>query len=186
MAKFYIKKTLDTNNAQSDGFAQDISGNLITTSPGSIELPRGNTGERPTSDTQGQLRYNTDLKEAEGLINTIWERIRTVRPASIIVENLGVGDDTKTVFGPLNINYSYSYIRNNGYAPQNLIVYVENVWQCPYFSVSVPGNYYLDDGSSPGVGGTTGRTYVIFTSPVPLDKPVYCLYGFDGYFPPAA
>ena len=44
---------------------------------GAIEVPLGNTANRPTSPTNGALRYNTDITDIEGYINSAWVPLST-------------------------------------------------------------------------------------------------------------
>lgn len=125
--KFYKRKSLDKHNPMDNGFAQNISGDLLTTSKTSLQLPSGLQTDRPTALSEGQVRYNQDINEIEAYVNGIWERIRTVRPAPIVVQNLGSGNYLTTIFGPLNPEFQKSYIQGSA----NVMVYVDNVYQIP-------------------------------------------------------
>ena len=98
---------------------------------------------------------------------TGWEKIRTVRPAPITVQNLGDGDYAKTVFGPLKYASGENY--TNYTNPQNIFVYIENVFQIP------ATNYTLLQNGDQTVS-------IQFTSAVP-NKPVTAILGYDGNFP---
>jgi len=44
---------------------------------GAIEVPLGNTSNRPSAPTNGALRYNTDINDVEGYINNSWTPFST-------------------------------------------------------------------------------------------------------------
>lgn len=125
--KFYKRKPIDRHNPIDSGWAVEANGDVVTNSSSAMELPSGVTNERPATVVDGQLRYSETLNEAEGQINGVWERIRTVRPATITAQNLGYGNYLNDLFGPLNPDYDPSYVAG----PNNVMVYVDNVYQIP-------------------------------------------------------
>jgi hypothetical protein len=171
-------------------------GQIITTSPVSLQLPAGETVYRPgdtnlpaVSPSEGMIRYNVDLEDMEAFIRGTWERVRTVRPATIAVQNLGNGDYSSFIFGPLNPDYEQSYLAGS----QNIMTYIDNVYQIPetnYTVISTPpdmtktvtrdaditsstlvisGGQNIIDGmtiSAPGLmtGTTVVQTYTYFTT----------------------
>lgn len=146
--KFYKRQSLNYHNPQDNTFAVESDGRVIAETSASIRIPVGSIGDRPDDDSVGQLRYNTSYKDFEGLVETIWERIRTVRPANITVQNLGNGNYFSTDFGPLNSDYQASYDKG----PENIMVYVDNVFQ-------IPGtNYVLTEDPVPSSAITTATT----------------------------
>lgn len=170
--KFVKRLPLDRSNPQDDRWAVLQDGRIITDTKVAIRLPVGGDQDRPTINENGDIRYNEDLKEYEVYNGqspgTGWEKIRTVRPAPITVQNLGDGDYAITVFGPLRYSTNEAY--TNYTSPQNILVFVENVYQIPvlnYTLIQTPGN----------------TVSIQFTSPPP-NKRVTALLGFDGYFPP--
>jgi hypothetical protein len=146
--KFYKRQSLSYHNPQDNTFAVEADGRVIADTNASIRLPSGSTGDRPDDDSVGQLRHSTTLNDFEGLVETVWERIRTVRPANITVQNLGNGNYFSTDFGPLNNNYQPSYDKG----PENIQVYVDNVFQIPVT------NYVLTEDPSPVSAVTTATT----------------------------
>jgi hypothetical protein len=132
--KFYKRNSLNPKDPMSNNFAVDSNGMILTKSVIGMELPSGSTANRP-GDTNfpteplvtGTVRYNSDLRDLEVYQRNQWERIRTVRPATITVQNLGNGDYASTIFGPLNSDYAASY----AVGAQNIMVYVDNVYQIP-------------------------------------------------------
>lgn len=52
-----------------------LTGNLAISATGSITIPVGTTAQRPTSPSDGMLRYNTTTAQFEGYTNNIWGSI---------------------------------------------------------------------------------------------------------------
>jgi hypothetical protein len=125
--KFYKKLPLDNHAPTSNRLSLLVDGRLVTDSTNSFELPRGPKLDRPPQIVNGQIRYSTTLNEIEARVNDVWEKIRTVRPATLAVQNLGVGNNQVDTFGPLNTEYSPSYAAGDA----NAMVYVDNVYQIP-------------------------------------------------------
>jgi len=150
--KFYKRQSIDSHNPQDDKFAVEADGRLISDSTKSFRLPGGMTSERPTNPDAGQIRVNTDLDDLETRVRTLWERVRTVRPASITVQNLGSGNYFSTIFGPLNSSYDRSYDPTYNGGAANIMVYVDNVYQIPGI------NYDLITDPSPVTAATTATT----------------------------
>jgi hypothetical protein len=175
--KFYKRLPLDSKNIQSNTFAVESDGQIVTDTKVSLQVPVGTNGDRPVTFKDGQIRYSSTLNEYE-IYNGSgdgqgWEIIRTIRPAKISVNDLGFGDYEKTVFGPLQ--YSTGELYENFQNPQNILVFVENVFQ-------IPGvNYQLIQ----DLGGVAIEFIISGTdTPPPSNKKVIALLGFDGYYPP--
>lgn len=168
--KFIKRKSIDNSNPRNNAWAVEADGTIVTDTKKSLQLPAGTTGERPDTFFVGQVRYNTDINEYE-VYNNLgdglgWERMRTLRPAKITVQNLGVGDYTTTVFGPLLYRDGTPY--DNHTDPENIFVYIENVFQIP------TTNYIL-------IGGP-GSVSIEFTS-APPNKTITAIIGYDGFWP---
>jgi hypothetical protein len=163
------------------GVKYDVNDQVIVDSNNVMLVPKGTSGERPSSPVSGHLRYNTTLNELEVYSESEWRSVRYKEPNNdpgIIQQNLGNGDATETVFGPLN-----SQDPNTDYtapaAAQNVLVFVENVFQ-------VSGtNYTLEqsDGTNvPSIGPNppyAAGYYIVFSSPPDLAKPITVLHNFD-------
>jgi hypothetical protein len=146
--KFYKRQSLDHHAPTNNTFAAEADGRLISDSTKSLTLPTGTTAQRPAQSDDGQIRNNSQLLDLETLVRTTWERIRTVRPASILVQNLGSGNYYSNIFGPLNPSYRASYEKSDA----NIQVYVDNVFQ-------IPGtNYSLTTDPVPVSATTTATT----------------------------
>lgn len=150
--KFYKRKAIDSHNPQDDSFAVEADNRLISNSTKSLKLPGGTIAQRPTNTDLGQIRFNSQLFDLETRVRTAWERIRTVRPSKITVQNLGSGNYYSNLFGPLNNSYALSYNPSTYGGAANIQVYVDNVYQIPFT------NYDLTTDPSPVSATTTGTT----------------------------
>ena len=127
---------------------------IAPTGNGSVVIPVGTTAQRPGSPTNGMMRYNTDVTtngEVEIYQNGKWRSLRFREATQIIQQNLGAGDGTTTLFGPLNSTYyNPSNISSDvsSFGGQNILVVVENVFQLSSTNYTVVQN--------PSV---TGETY---------------------------
>ena len=128
----------NSRNIYGRGLQVDTLDQLIADSTNSLRVPYG-TGDtayaagtpqnqRPTTPVNGHARYNTDLESFELYQDSAWRRLRFLEPTTIIQQNLGNGDATIILFGPLD-----SQDANTNYkapaAAQNVLVLVENVFQ---------------------------------------------------------
>jgi hypothetical protein len=159
--KFYKRNSLNPKDPRSNNFAVDANGMILTKSVIGMEMPSGTTTQRPGGTTypteplvSGTVRYNSDNNgDLEVYERSKWERIRTVRPATITVQNLGNGNYNNTIFGPLNSDYAPSYLVGSA----NIMVYVDNVYQIPVTNYTV--------GLTPGaINETVGATASTGTS----------------------
>jgi len=115
------------------------------------------------------MRYNTDDDQFEVYQNGAWRELRFKEPnqdPGIHQQNLGNGDAVETVFGPLDSTDPDFPVPA---APQNILVFVENVFQ-----ISIT-NYDIVQNPS----GFPAGYYIEFTSPPDLDKPITVLHNFD-------
>jgi hypothetical protein len=144
--KYTKRLVLNRFNPSDNTFAVQ-SGTILTNVTGAMELPSGSTSQRPPQlqTANGDIRYNTTLQDSE-LYNisgagTGWEKIKTNRQSPITPQNLGYGNYSNTLFGPLAYNVSTQ-------TPQNVFVFVDNVYQIPYV------NYTLVSGTGTNVVAT--------------------------------
>ena len=183
-------KTLSLNRRAiyDDRLAVDTANGVVMNTPNNLLMPKGATGDRPSAPVTGMIRYNTTSNEVEvyqGIGGSAtWRSLRFKESTGIIQQNLGLGDDIETAFGPLSPRPSGSVDENLAWAATgniltpgniwtgaNLIVIIENVFQL------YDTNYDIVDGSL--IGKISGQLYVRFASPVPVGKPVTVLHGFD-------
>jgi hypothetical protein len=142
---------------------------VILDSTNVMLVPKGTTAQRPTFPNNGHLRYNTTANELEVYQDSAWRKMRFKEPnrnPGIVVQTLGVGDAVETIFGILNSGDPDYPIPA---AAQNILVFVENVYQLPTTNYSLVQNPV---GFDPG-------WYLEFASAVPLDKPVTVIHNFD-------
>ena len=159
------------------GVKYDINDQVILESTNTMLVPKGTTAERPTSPTNGHVRYNTTTEQLESYQNGAWRNVRFKEPnqdPGITQQNLGNGDATETVFGPLasgDADYPVPA------AAQNVLVLVENVFQ-------ISGtNYTLEQSVSGSLAGPNAPYadgwYIKFTSAPDLARPITVLHNFD-------
>lgn len=122
--RFVKRLNLDSQNPVDKTWAVEIDGRIVTDSSAEMQLPSGTVNQRAQPYNNGQIRYNKDANEIEAYINGTWEFLRTRRQANIQFQTIATGDYTTTIFGPL------SY-RQDPTKPQNVFVFVENVYQVP-------------------------------------------------------
>jgi hypothetical protein len=125
-----LLKGQNTNlrNIYGRGLQVDTLDQLIAESTNSIRLPYGTTVQRPSTPSNGQIRYNSSKDRFEAYEDSAWRIVRFSEPfkAGITQQSLGNGDATAVVFGPLasgDTDYPAPA------AAQNVLVFVENVFQ---------------------------------------------------------
>ena len=159
------------------GVRYDINDQVIMDSKTGMLVPKGPTRDRPFYPENGFVRYNTNTDQLEAYQNGAWRELRFKEPnqdPGITQQNLGNGDASETVFGPLasgDADYPVPA------AAQNILVFVENVFQ-------ISGtNYSLEQsvsGSLTGPGAPyADGWYIKFTSAPDLAKPITVLHNFD-------
>jgi hypothetical protein len=139
-----------------------------------VLVPKGSTAERPTYPTNVHLRYNTDTNAFEQYEADSWRGTRYAEPVrvGIKVQTLGLGDASEQFFGVLDsgdINFPIPV------APQNVLVFVENVFQLPSNEHGVGGNYDVIQNPA----GKPAGWYIYFSEAPPVGKPVTVIHNFD-------
>ena len=171
-----LLKAQNTNlrNIKGKGVKYDVNDQVILDSTNCVLVPKGTQAQRPTSPVNGHVRYNIDDNEFEVYQNSAWRELRYKEPGTITQQNLGNGDATETVFGPLNSGDTDFPIPA---AAQNVLVLIENVFQ-----ISTT-NYTLEQSVSGSLTGPNSPYadgwYIKFTSAPPLAKPITVLHNFD-------
>lgn len=188
--KFLKKSQLNFRNVKDNSVAIQITGEVTMDTPKGLTLPRGATGDRlevsDTGNLRGMIRYNITTDEVEVYQGfggrATWRSLRYKESTKIVQQDLGVGDDEETVFGPLNPAPPTSALVDDksDWGGQNLLVFVENVMQLHNT------NYVIvqSDGTTPINGNVyAAGWYVKFDDPVPIGtvdpKHVTVLHGFD-------
>ena len=132
--KFVKSLNLNRYRPLSNNFSVEIDGRIRTDSVAELQLPSGTTDQRVQTFNNGQIRYNKDLNEIEAYINGTWEILRTRRQGNIQFQNVATGDYISTVFGPLSV-------RLDPTKPQNVMLYVENVYQVPSVNYNLVNDF---------------------------------------------
>ena len=177
-----LLKAQNTNlrNIYGNGIKYDIDGQVIMDTTNVMLIPKGTTAEFVTSPVDGHIRYNTS---PDGDGNDIgfeffndgaWRRVSYKEPKNVVYQNLGTGDDTETVFGPLDSQDPDYPIPASG---KNIIVLIENVFQLD------TTNYDLVQSVSGSLTGPNAPYadgwYIKFGSAVPTGKPITVIHNLD-------
>jgi len=180
-----LLKAQNTNlrNIYGKGVKYDVDDQVIMDSNNVVRIPKGTTAQRPLSPTDGHLRFNTTTDGNGQVIgfevyyDLGWRRLRFKEPnqnPGITWQNLGNGDATETVFGPLDSQDSDYPIPESA---EHVLVLVENVLQIP------TTNYTLEQSNSGNLTGPNAPYadgwYIKFGSAIPLDKPVTVVHNLD-------
>lgn len=159
-----LLKAQNTNlrSIRGKGVKYTVEEEVIVDSINAVLVAKGDTGQRPNNPTDGHMRYNTDNSDFEFYSNGAWRTVRyeEALPAGIKQQNLGNGDASTTIFGPLDPVPE---------AAQNILVFVENVFQLAGTNYTLVQN---PDGFANG-------WYLEFTSPPDAGKPITVLHNFD-------
>lgn len=171
--RFLKQQSTNTRGAIASGIRYDVNNQAVVDGTQAIVVPLGTTSERPSSPTNGQLRYNTTNNEFEVYENSEWKNLRynEPNPVGIVQQNLGTGDGTETTFGVLN---SGDTDFPTPAAAQNVLVFVENVFQISTTNYTLVQN----PSSGPNTPYAAGY-YIVFSTAVPTGKPVTVLHNFD-------
>jgi hypothetical protein len=125
--RFYKRNPIDSLNPQNDNLVVEADGRINTDSKKSLQIPAGETEDRPLEGVNGMIRYNQNIGiggDFEAYINGQWTLLRNGRQNTITQDTFTNGDYTDTIFGPLSYDIDIS-------RPQNVMVYVDNVYQIP-------------------------------------------------------
>jgi|TARA_B110000908_G_C10265935_1_gene463934 hypothetical protein len=148
------------------GMKYDINGINRMGGETGIVVPLGDTAARPTFPEAGMMRYNTDVDAFEIYADGAWGEVRKKEPGNIVQQNLGNGDASETVFGPLvngDINFPTPA------AARNILVFIENVFQIATTNYTIVQN----------PAGKAAGWYVSFGSAPDTGKPITVLHNFD-------
>ena len=159
------RQSTNLRNPAGKGIIYDVNGQVIMDSDNVMLVPKGATYQRPAYPENGHIRYNTTDEQFEAYQNGAWREMRFKEPnqdPGIVVQSLGVGDAVEIDFGPLNSQDPDFPVPA---AAQNVLVFVENVYQLPNT------NYTLVQKGS--------AWFIRFCTAVPFGKPVTVLHNFD-------
>lgn len=171
--RYLQRQLLNRRQVIDYGIAVGIGGDVVINSTNNMLLPKGTTSERPVTPENGMVRFNTTTSEVEVYQGSSWRSLRFKEATGIVLQNLGVGDGSSTIFGPLSniptsaesgVTWDVTQIAIN------LIVLVENVIQIANTNYTVVQN--------PG-GPYSAGYYIQFTGPSIANKSIIVLNGFD-------
>lgn len=164
--KYLKTKSLSRWTPNDNSFIINPYGRIVVDATGGLRLPKGTTAERPQlsgvrtpNGANGYIRYNTDTNSIEAYVAGVWEIVTAPGVSGIQKQTLGPGNDSDTIFGPLD---------QDPPTENSVLVLVENVFQISDTNYNLLYNYL-----------GSGDTYIEFTSPVPVDKYITILYGFQ-------
>lgn len=162
-------QTTNLRSIRGKGVKYDANDQVIMDSKKAVLIPKGKQNQRPFYPENGFVRYNTTDQQIEAYQNGAWREVRFKEPnqdPGIVVQNLGVGDATEVDFGPLNSQDPDYPVPA---AEQNVLVFVENVFQLPNTNYTLKQN----------PGGKVPGWYIRFGTAVPFGKPVTVIHNFD-------
>lgn len=160
------RQTTNLRSIRGSGVQYDVNDQVILDSKKGVLVPRGRNEDRPFYPLNGYLRFNVELQDFEVRQGDQWRKLRYKEPRAIVQQNLGVGDSSETLFGPLN-NGDGDYPAPE--SAQSILVFVENVFQISNTNYTLVQN----------PGGKTPGYYLNFGTAVPLGKAVTVLHNFD-------
>jgi hypothetical protein len=150
--KFVKRLNLNPRRPFSTNFAVELDGRIKTDSVAELQLPAGTSAQRVQNYNNGQIRYNQDLNEIEAYVNGTWEILRTRRQGNIQFQNIATGDYISSVYGPLSV-------RLDPTKPQNVMLYVDNVYQIPSVNYNLVNDFVQTKATvgvtNPGVTSVT-------------------------------
>jgi len=172
--RYIRRQSTNTRGLVGKGVNYTVDDEVRLDSANAVLVPKGSTAERPTYPNNGHLRYNTDENKFELYEAGAWRSARFSEPvrAGIKVQTLGLGDASEQFFGVLDSGDTDYPVP---VAPQNILVFVENVFQLPANEHGVGGNYDIVQNPA---GKPTGY-YIYFNEAPPVGKPVTVIHNFD-------
>ena len=184
------RQTTNLRSITGKGVQYGIDDLVTVDSTNSMIVPRGTGDEaepagtalnqRPTSNVNGMVRYNTTDDQFEVYQNGAWREIRFKEPnqdPGIVWQNIGTGDAVETVFGELQSGDSDFPAPA---ASENIIVLIENVVQIPVTNYNIRQTAEVDaTGPNTPYAETDTGWWIEFTSPVPFGKPVTVIHNLD-------
>lgn len=163
------RQTTNLRSIAGKGVQYDIDDQVIVDSERALLVPKGATSERPsepgiaTSQTEGQLRYNSTTEQFEAYQNGSWRNIRFKEPNTdpgIVQQTLTGADATNIIFGKLSNQTLFSPSQE-----RHILVFVENVFQIATTNYTIIQNPPATDlgGEIAVTTATQGTEYKITT-----------------------
>lgn len=163
--RFLKTLTLNRRAIYDSRVALTIDDTFTVATSNNMVMPKSNNS-LSSVQTEGMLRYNTTTHEVEVYSGNpaTWRSLRYKEAGTITLQSLGNLDGYTYYYGPLNASYDPTNIANNNvnYGGQNILVFVENVFQI--FNT----NYVITQNPTAGVSTTAqanaGASTLTFTS----------------------
>lgn len=115
-----------------------LKNNVVNTFD-SITLPTGTAAQRPATPRTGASRFNTTSGRFEVYNGSAWDSIALEGLVDITVDTF-TGDGSTTVFGSMTFAVDYA---------DNILVFVNGVFQAPTTNYTVDGSYDITFTSAP-------------------------------------
>lgn len=178
--RFLKTLTLNRRAIYDDRLAIDTLDGVVMNTPTNLLLPKGigdnayppggvldPYNQRPTTPTEGMIRYNTTTEQFEGFQGGSWRQFQFKESSKVKQQPLGQIDGYSYFYGPLDPDfYDPTNVTNSNstvtYGGQNILVFVENVFQI--FNT----NYTVDHNPTAGLvtsaDSNVGSTTLTFVS----------------------
>ena len=105
----------------------------------SVVLPVGTAAQRPAAPSVGATRFNTTSGNLEVYNGSAWDSLALEGMTDITVDTF-TGDASTTVFGSMTYAVDYA---------ENILVFVNGVFQTPTTNYTVDGSYDITFTSAP-------------------------------------
>ena len=129
--RYLRQQVLNRRSPSDQRLYVDVTDAVVMNTPTSLLLPKGAESDKPSSPTNGMIRYNTTSNELEVYQGSKWRALQFKESSKIIQETLGNIDGYSYFYGPLDDSYDPTNVssNNNNFGGQNILVFVENVFQ---------------------------------------------------------
>ena len=129
--KFLKTKNVSKFSITDKAFITNPYGRITTNSHNSLQIPAGTTAERPQASlaSNGMMRLNTETGRFEMYQANAWRDVKFKSPSQVTYQQYGPGDDTETLFGPLDPAPPATIEDGLPWTGAQLMVYAENVFQ---------------------------------------------------------
>ena len=116
--------------------------NTVVNTFDSITLPTGTAAQRPATAQVGMTRFNTTSGNLEVYNGSAWDSLALEGMVDITVDSF-TGDASTTVFGSMTNAVDYA---------ENILVFVNGIFQTPTTNYTVDGSYDITFTSAPPAG----------------------------------
>jgi hypothetical protein len=175
--KFLRQQYLNRRAVNDRRLYVDANNSIVMETPSSLVLPKGfgdsayppggvldTDNQRPVSPVNGMIRYNTSTDEVEVYQSSSWRALRFKESTKIIQQPLSTIDGYSYFYGPLDASYDPTAVssNNNNFGGQNILVFIENVFQVFNTNYTVTHNPQATVATS--ADAFTNDTTLTFTS----------------------